>query len=378
MSRSSRKSKSKVDPVESAVQAGLRYVEVTSPGFTRIRSGKGYCYRDHEGRLIRSSDHLKRIRSLVIPPAWTRVWICPSSDGHLQAIGYDARGRRQYRYHPRYREIRNETKYARMTAFGAALPSIRSKVTEDLELPGLQREKVIASVVRLLETTLIRIGNPEYARDNESFGLTTLRNQHVDIEGWTVQFHFRGKSGVDHEIAVKDRRISRVIKACHDLPGYDLFEYVDAEGQVRSVTSGDVNEYIKQVTGKDFTAKDFRTWAGTVHTAFALAAMGPFESATEAKRNITQAIKQTAKRLGNRPATCRAYYVHPAVTEAYLNGTLLQVLQPTDEDRAMTDLTTNPNSLNPEEVAVLRLIRKYEAPAAEPTETPEKSLESHA
>jgi DNA topoisomerase I len=346
------------DPIASAVEAGLRYVDSTGQGFTRRRAGRGFCYIDTQGRLLRDAVHLKRIRSLVIPPAWKQVWICPSANGHLQAVGYDARGRRQYRYHPHYREVRDETKFARMSEFARALPRIRQQVNQDLALSGLPRQKVLASVVRLLETTFIRVGNIEYAKENESFGLTTLRNRHVEIEGWRVRFRFKGKSGLSHEVEIKDRRIARVIRACHDLPGYNLFEYKDDNGAVHTISSGDVNEYIRTITADEYTAKDFRTWAGTVQTAWSLAAMGAFETATEAKRNIVAAIKDTAKRLGNRPATCRKYYLHPAITESYLEGTLLQMVKaPNQQDEQDSD--TVRQRLYPEESCVLRLIQEY-------------------
>lgn len=351
------------DPVQSAVSVGLRYVDPTGPGFKRRRTGRGFCYIDPAGRVVRDAAHLKRIRSLVIPPAWTEVWICPTPDGHLQAIGYDARGRRQYRYHPQYRAVRDETKFAKMTEFAQYLPKIRRQVHADLALPGLPRPKVLASVVRLLETTFIRVGNIEYAKQNDSFGLTTLRNRHVDIEGSTIRFRFRGKSGVVHDVAIKDRRIARVVKACQDLPGYNLFEYLDEEGVVRSVTSEDINAYIREIAGHGFTAKDFRTWAGTIQTALALAAIGPFESETEAKRNIVTAIKDTAKRLGNRPATCRSYYVHPAILNAYMDGSLLEVVKaPVSDDSENRD--ADALSLYPEERCVLHLIQTYAAPAS--------------
>jgi DNA topoisomerase-1 len=310
----------------------------------------GFSVLDAQGRVVRDEAELARIRSLAIPPAWTKVWICSSCNGHLQAIGFDARGRRQYRYHPRYREVRNQTKFERMPEFAKCLPTIRRQVSEDLTKPGLSRDKVLATVVRLLETTYIRIGNAEYAKENESFGLTTLRNRHVEIEGSTVRFRFRGKSGVDHEVEMKDRRISKIIKQCQDLPGCDLFEYLDDEGAVRTIASDDVNAYLKSITGSDFTAKDFRTWSGTVQTALMLAEIGPCESETEGKRNVVAAIKSTAKRLGNRPATCRNYYVHPAVLEAYMAGSLGWNIQPSEAARA------NEDSLHPEEMAVLRLI----------------------
>jgi DNA topoisomerase-1 len=357
MSRQIGKRASHPDVIDSARTAGLHYVDSTVSGFRRRRSGKGFCYFDVQGRLLRNPVHLKRIRSLVIPPAWRDVWICPTAQGHLQAVGYDERGRRQYRYHPAYRTVRDETKFARMPAFALALPRIRQHVNHDLARPDVSREKVLASVVRLLEITFIRIGNMEYARDNESFGLTTLRNRHAEIDGSTIRFRFRGKSGIDHEVEIRDRRIARVVKACHDLPGYHLFEYVDEEGVIRTISSGDVNAYIRGIAGEEFTAKDFRTWAGTVQTALALASIGGFENPTQAKRNVVAAIKDTAKRLGNRPATCRKYYVHPAVIDAYLQGTLLPVVR---ADASDTDRT----GLYPEERCALRLIGDWVAPTS--------------
>lgn len=355
------KQRTATDPVHSAIRAGLHYVDSTGLGFRRRRSGRGFCYLDTKGKPIRNAAQLKRIRSLVIPPAWTRVWICPTPTGHLQAVGYDARGRRQYRYHPLYRQVRDETKFARMTQFAAALPHLRQQVDRDLALPGLPREKVLASVARLLETTFIRVGNIEYARENNSFGLTTLRNRHVEIEGSTVRFQFRGKSGLSHEVEVKDRRVARVIKACHDLPGFHLFEYVDDQDIVRTISSGDVNAYIRAITGEEYTAKDFRTWAGSVQTALALATIGSFETATDAKRNIVAAIKDTATRLGNRPATCRKYYVHPAIPEAYLDGTLLQVVKPPQKEE--TREPSGRSRLYPEEACVIKVIEAYRAPS---------------
>jgi DNA topoisomerase-1 len=362
MSVNSHRSKLAPDPIDSAVSAGLRYVDASSPGFTRRRAGKGFCYLATNGTVLRDRSHISRIRSLVIPPAWSRVWICPLPNGHLQAIGYDARGRRQYRYHPRYRKVRDETKFARMAEFARALPLIRRQTDLDLQLPDLPREKVLASVVRLLETTFIRVGNVEYAKENDSFGLTTLRNRHVEIKGSTLRFRFRGKSGVSHEVELHDRRVARVVKACHDLPGYNLFEYVDDSGAIHAINSSDVNSYIKGITGKDFTAKDFRTWAGTVLTTWALGAMGSFESETEAKRNIVSAIKDTATRLGNRPATCRAYYVHPAVLDAYLEGTLPQFLKAPAQSGS-AEKSPDHQTLYPEEACVLRLIESYSAPS---------------
>jgi DNA topoisomerase-1 len=345
------------DPVESARAAGLRYVRETSAGFTRRRAGKGFCYLDTEGKPLRDKEHLDRIRSLVIPPAWERVWICPLPNGHLQAIGYDAKGRKQYRYHPIYAQFRNHTKFGRMPEFAQALPSIRHRVLQDLSKPALPREKVLATVVRLLETTYIRIGNKEYAKQNHSFGLTTLRDRHVAIEGGTVRFHFRGKSGQDHEVELHDRRLARIVRECQDLPGYELFQYVDRAGNRHTIDSNDVNLYLREIAGGDFTAKDFRTWAGTVQSALELAAAGPAESETAIKRNVANVIKTVASRLGNRPATCRKYYVHPLVVECYAQGTLFSCVKPPDGE-----FTPTADALHPEEQCVLKLIKQFAGP----------------
>ncbi|MDQ6665879.1 MAG: DNA topoisomerase IB [Acidobacteriota bacterium] len=347
------------DPVASAAVAGLRYISKTGAGITRRKVGSGFCFLGLDGKPIRDKEELRRIRSLVIPPAWSNVWICPSPQGHLQATGTDVKMRRQYRYHPLYRQIRNHTKFSRMIDFGKVLPSIRERVQNDLALSGLQRQKVLATVVRLLETTFIRIGNVEYARDNSSFGLTTLRNRHVAVEGSSMTFTFRGKSGQDHEITIEDRRLARIVKACQDLPGHELFQYKDDAGERHVVDSSDVNAYLHEITGEEFTAKDFRTWAGTVQTALALTAK-PFESETEAKRNIVEAVKSTARLLGNRPATCRNYYVHPAILESYMEGSLHQILKPTGEEASLSD-----GGLQPDEVSVLAVIRKKEAALVE-------------
>ena len=343
------------DPKKSAVAAGLRYVTCNSPGFERRKAGKGFVYLDVDGAPIRDKDMLRRIRSLVLPPAWEKVWICPAANGHLQATGIDARGRRQYRYHPEYRQIRNHTKFHRMLAFAKALPGIRRE-RPDLKLPGLQRDKVVATVVRLLETTFIRVGNEEYARENSSFGLTTLRDRHVQIEGDSLRFHFRGKSGKVHNVTIEDKRLARIVRDCRDIPGYELFQYHDEFGETHSVDSSDVNGYLREITGEEFSAKDFRTWAGTVLTALALAEKGPAESQSEAKKNIVDAIRRTAARLGNLPATCRNYYVHPAVLDAYLEGSLPRMIRPggsPDEGE-----NSSPSELHPEEEWVLRIIRK--------------------
>jgi DNA topoisomerase I len=314
-----------LDPVASARAAGLRYVTDTSPGIRRRRSGKGWTYIAPSGKVIRDPEERLRFQSLAIPPAWTDVWICPRADGHIQATGRDARGRKQYRYHPDWRAVRDETKFGRMTAFAAALPGIRARVSEDLGRRGLPRERVLAAVVRLLETTLIRVGNDEYARQNGSYGLTTLHSDHVEVSGSTIRFAFRGKSGVLHRVGVRDRRLARLIERCQDLPGEELFIYVDETGETKSVGSGDVNDYLREVSGSDFTAKDFRTWGGTVLAFFALSRIGPArpeDTATERKKNVVLAVKQVAKALRNRPATCRRFYIHPAVLAAYEDGTL--------------------------------------------------------
>jgi DNA topoisomerase-1 len=349
-----------VDPAESALEAGLRYVSGCGPCIQRIRRGKSFRYTGTDGKPLKDPKHLERIRSLVIPPAWENVWICPSPNGHVQAIGWDARGRKQYRYHPKYREVRDQAKFSRMLAFGAVLALIRKRVAEDLARRGLPKEKVLATVVRLLETTFIRVGNDEYARENESFGLTTMRNRHVRIEGSRLTFHFRGKSGQDHTIELTDRRLARVVRECQDLPGYELFEYVDESGQVSRVDSSDVNAYIREITGQDFTAKDFRTWAGTIIAATELNSCERAGSATEAKRITAAAVKRVAHRLGNRPATCRKYYIHPAILEAYATGDLFARMQQGEQQNtAYAGL-----GLRPEEYCVMVLIADYQLAAA--------------
>jgi DNA topoisomerase-1 len=316
-----------LDPVESSRLAGLRYVSDAKPGITRKRRGKSFQYFDLEGKAIRNKDEIARIKSLAIPPAWTSVWICPRPNGHLQATGRDARGRKQSRYHPRWREVRDENKYERMKLFGEALPAIRARVEKDLSLPGLPREKILATIVQLLETTFIRVGNAEYAKENHSYGLTTMRNKHVDVDGATVRFKFQGKSGKRHTIDLNDRRLARIVKRCLDLPGYELFQYIDEDESLRAVDSSDVNDYLRSITERPFTAKDFRTWAGTVLACLALREFEAFESETQAKKNIVEAIKNVAERLGNTPAVCRKCYIHPAVLECYTAGDLLKTLE---------------------------------------------------
>ena len=305
-----------------ADSAGLAYVSDEDPGIRRRKSGAGFAYVGPDGKPVKDAATLERIRKLAIPPAYSDVWICPDPQGHIQATGRDARGRKQYRYHERWRSVRDETKYARMAAFGRALPSIRARVDADLSKRGLPREKVLAAVVRLLEMTLIRVGNTEYARTNNSFGLTTMRDRHVKFEGSEVRFEFKGKSGVAHKTGVRDRRLARIVKSCQDIPGQRLFQYVDEDGVRHAVESADVNAYLREITGEDFTAKDFRTWAGTIAAAKALAMQPAPASDREAKQLVTTCVKATAGLLGNTPAVCRSAYIHPEVIQAFVEGRL--------------------------------------------------------
>jgi DNA topoisomerase I len=316
------------ESVEAAEDAGLRYVSDDQPGFSRRRRGEEFEYLDQKGKPIRDEQRLLRIKRLAIPPAWTDVWICPSPTGHIQATGRDARRRKQYRYHERWREMRDENKYDRLITFGKAFPKIRRRIKKDLALSGLPREKVLATIVQLLERSLIRVGNEEYARENKSFGLTTMQDRHVNVKGSKLRFRFRGKSGRQHEVDVTDRRIARIVSKLQDLPGQSLFQYLDDEGNGRDITSQDVNEYLREITGEDFTAKDFRTWAGTVLTAVALGKLGASETKRQAKANIKHAIGAVAEILGNTPAICRQCYIHPAVVEAYLNGNSINGFKP--------------------------------------------------
>jgi DNA topoisomerase-1 len=347
---------------EAARAAGLRYVSDTAPGIRRRRSGKDFSYVGPDGRPVRDRKQLDRIKAMAVPPAWTDVWICPSPTGHIQAVGRDARGRKQYRYHPRWREVRDEAKYGRLAAFGRALPKIRSRVEADLERRGLPREKVLAAVVRLLERTLIRVGNEEYARANRSFGLTTLRSHHVDVAGPRIRFEFRGKSGKRHALGIEDRRLSRIVKRCQELPGQELFRYVDADGRIRSVNSEDVNRYLRSITGQPFTAKDFRTWGGTMRAAFALARAEPSSTAAKVRKTVARAVEEVARRLGNTPAICRKCYVHPAVVESYREDVLRHALggPRLPPSRPLAGLSAH-------ESAVLRLLEKRAAsgPATE-------------
>jgi DNA topoisomerase I len=320
------------DSIEAAEEAGLRYVSDDQPGYTRKAKGDEFEYYDTEGKPIHDEQRLLRIKRLAVPPAYTDVWICPAPNGHIQATGRDARGRKQYRYHDRWRAIRDENKYEKTVLFGQALPKIRKRLEADLALPGLPRDKVLATVVQLLQRTFIRVGNQEYARENKSFGLTTMKDRHVDVKGSKLRFRFRGKSGKKHEVDIQDRHIAKIVSKMQDLPGEDLFQYVDDDGEVRDVTSEDVNNYLREITGEDFTAKDFRTWAGTVLAAMALNAVGAFETKKQAKANIKDAISAVAKILGNTPAICRKCYIHPAVLETYVDGKTIEGLkQKTDQ-----------------------------------------------
>jgi len=309
-----------VDPAESADEAGLRYVTDGDPGIARRRAGRGFVYLQPGGRRVKDRATLDWIRSLAIPPAWTDVWICSSRKGHLQATGRDARGRKQYRYHPEWRAQRDTVKYDRMIAFGKALPRIRRRVSRDLRRAGLPRERVLAAVVRLLEKTGVRIGNEEYARDNKSFGLTTLRDRHAQVGSKRIRFRFRGKGGKEGEVEVSDARLARIVGRCQDLPGQELFTYLDDEGEVRTIGSDDVNDYIREISGHDFTAKDFRTWAATVMAARALARGEQASTLAGAKRDVVRAVERVAEWLGNTPAVSRKSYVDPSVIDAYLEG----------------------------------------------------------
>ena len=310
----------------SAAAAGLRYVSDSMPGIRRHRHGRGFTYVGPDGAVITARDAIKRFKSLVIPPAWTDVWICPHEDGHLQVTARDARGRKQYRYHPRFRQHRDGTKFERMFEMSDVLWKIRERVESDIELPGLARDKIMATVVWLLETTLIRVGSDEYRKANKSFGLTTLRRRHVAVVGSEMRFEFRGKSGVQHAVSVADKRIARIVQRCQELRGEELFKYIDDEGKRQTVDAEDVNAYLQDITGREISAKDFRTWAGTMLVAETLRAIGPAKTKREAEKNVVAAVDLTAKRLGNTRSVCRKYYIHPALIEAYLEGSCLPPL----------------------------------------------------
>jgi DNA topoisomerase I len=342
-----------LDPEVAAKKAQLRYVDDSAPGITRHKARNGFDYRLPEGALVRDIDTLKRIRSLAIPPAWTDVWICLDPNGHLQTTGRDARGRKQYRYHPRWREVRDEAKYSKLLIFTRVLPQLRARVEEDLKRPGLQRERVLAAIVRLMELTFFRVGNSEYVKANRSFGLTTLRDRHVAIEGSGIHISFRGKSGKHHETDINDRRLARIVKDCRDLPGYELFQYLDDEGERHTVGSAEVNDYLREVTGEEITAKDFRTWAGTQLAAEALREFEAFDSETDRKRAVVRAVEKVAKHLGNTPTICRRCYIHPAVLEGYLDGTMLRALA----ENTRKYLAENIDGMSAEEAAVTAFLR---------------------
>ena len=347
------------DPEEAAEEAGLRYVSDEQPGYTRKKKGDDFEYFDTKGKPVTDETRLLRIRRLAIPPAYTDVWICPTTNGHIQATGRDARGRKQYRYHEKWREARDETKYDKMLIFGAALPKIRKRVEQDLSLPGLPKNKVLATIISIMERTFIRVGNEEYARTNNSYGLTTMRNRHVDVKGTKVRFKFRGKSGVSHEVEVADRRLARIVKKAQDLPGQELFAYLCEDGTVQDIKSQDVNDYLREITGEDFTAKDFRTWAGTVLAAVALNAVDPYETKKQAKANVKNAITAVSKILGNTPAVCRKCYVHPAVLETYLSGSMIEGLKRKTEQA----LAQNLPDLRSVEAAVMTFLQERLATA---------------
>lgn len=348
------------DPIESAESVGLQYVSDEMPGIRRKRSGKSFIYFEPNGDRIKDEKTIQRINSLAIPPAYKDVWICPLENGHLQATGRDAKGRKQYRYHPLWRSIRDQTKFSRMIAFSQALPDIRRRIEHDLALPGLPKQKVLATVLKLMELTRIRVGNEEYAKTNESYGLTTLHNDHVNVVGSKVHFEFRGKSGVDHAIDINDKQLAKIVKRCQDLPGQDLFQYLDENKQPQDIKSSDVNDYLREITGQDFTAKDFRTWGGTVLAASHLAEIGKFTSQTAAKKNITQAIKTVSSYLGNRPATCRKYYIHPGVLEAYLDESLHDLVE-----KHSAIVIEDCHALQTEELVVVALLTKEAVGVAE-------------
>ncbi len=339
---------------ESAKAAGLIYVCADQPGIKRLRAGQGFRYVTADGKTVTDKITLGRIKRLAIPPAWTDVWICSRDNGHLQALGRDARGRKQYRYHPHWREVRDENKYNRMLDFAKALPRIRSRIERDLKKPGLPREKVLATVIKILETGLIRVGNDEYARENKSYGLTTMQDRHAAVKGSTVHFQFRGKSGKYHKIEIQDRRLAKIVAGCQAIPGQELFQYLEDDGKARDVTSTDVNEYLREITESDFTAKDFRTWGGTVLAAMALSEFEKFDTKAQAKKNLVRAIEAVAQRLGNTPAICRKCYIHPLILNSYLDGTMID----TFEKRAEEQLASRKGGLKAEEVTVLQFLRK--------------------
>jgi DNA topoisomerase I len=349
------------DPAGSARAAGLRHVDDDAAGIRReTKPGGGFRYIGIDGRAIRKAAEIQRIAQIAVPPAWTDVWICPAANGHIQATGRDARGRKQYCYHPRWREARDATKYERIVAFGESLPRIRARVDSDLRSADLSRERVLATVVRLLDTTYIRVGNEEYARENRSFGLTTMHGRHVEVDGSRLRFQFRGKSGKQQTVGVTDRRVARVVTRLQELPGQQLFQWQDGDGEVHGLESDDVNAYIRDAAGEDFTAKDFRTWAGTVLAAWALQGLGAHTTEAEAKRHVVEAVGSVARQLGNTPAVCRRCYVHPEVIDAHLDGALLACLERPPEKVVAESL----DHLSGREAAVLAFLRGRHAEVA--------------
>ena len=346
--------------------AGLHYVDVRQPGISRRWRGKIFAYYHPDGKVVGDKETLARIRSLTIPPAWRDIWICRDAQGHIQAIGRDAKGRKQYRYHPTWRVVRDGNKYDRMAAFGRSLPMIRRHVESDLALPGLPREKILATVVRLLDVTLIRVGNEEYARRNDSFGLATLRDRHVAVNGTNIHFEFMGKSGIRHAVDVDDRRLASIIRKSRDLPGYELFQYLDERGARHTINAADVNEYLKRIVGDEFTAKDFRTWTGTVLAARALSLSPPWTSHTEAKRCIVRAVEVVARQLRNTKAICRKCYIHPGIINAYLNGRLSRLKKGIAKQRVVSR-----RFLSSEESSVLYLLEGYSSHLQETARAPE-------
>jgi DNA topoisomerase-1 len=340
-------------PDLAAKAAGLRYVSDIMPGFTRRKRGSSFVYLDTQGKILKDQKQLQRIRTLVIPPAWTSVWICPLENGHLQATGRDEKGRKQYRYHEDWNQIRNETKFTKMHVFAEKLPEIRKRVQKDLETSGIGRNKVLAAIVKIMEQTMIRIGNEEYAEKNESYGLTTIRNKHAEVHGPKVRFRFKGKSGKLHDVEIEDRRIAQIVRKCQELQGQELFGYIDEDGNAVDVSSNDVNEYLREITGENITAKDFRTWGGTVQAALAFQELGPHKTKTELKKMMVQAVQRTAACLRNTPSVCRKYYIHPCVFKAYESGSLFKIHASCQKSKR-----SKIKGLFAEEIFALRLLEK--------------------
>lgn len=340
--------------VDAARAAKLRYVSDRKPGISRVKTEDGFQFYDPKGAEITDENEIARIKKLAIPPAYVDVWICADPRGHLQAVGRDARGRKQYRYHPNWRIVRDEAKYGKMLTFGRVLPKIREQVQHDLRLHGLPKRKVLAAIVALLEKTMMRVGNEEYAKENKSYGLTTLRHRHIKVKGGHVEFDFRGKHGITHHIDLDDRRLARIVERCRDLPGQDLFQFVDHDGERHGIGSEDVNHYLHEISGESITAKDFRTWAATNLAAELLAELEKFDSQTAAKKEVVKAVENVAKQLGNTPAICRKCYIHPAIFEGYLDGSLAEGLK-----QRADDLLDHPQSgLTAQEVALTAFLSR--------------------